>query len=366
MKKRIFYGITRKNFLTLATLGLCLAIVCISACKKEELVINGPPIQPRLPSVPYQYTNTINNNLTTLGRVLFYDRNLSLNNSIACGSCHIQAHGFADSKQFSVGLNNGLTARNASALINTGNSHTKFWDGRGTTDYTVADFMPVVNHVEMDIFNLNMLPNKLSGLSYYPALFNAAFGTSTITVSEISSALADFTGNLLSSNSRFDRGINSLTADEQLGWRLFNGKALCYNCHNGNNLDGYSSAYENIGLEVNYSDPGRGRITQMSGDVGKFKVPTLRNIALSAPYMHDGRYKTLREVIDHYSEGIQNSPNLSWVFRTGNNINNFDNTSPGSPVRLNLTDEEKKQLEAFLLTLTDVDFVADPRYSNPF
>jgi cytochrome c peroxidase len=359
MKKMV---LSRKNFLNMAVIICCLTIVFVTACKKEELVVNGPGAVPKLPSVRYHYAN-MDDSLATLGRVLFYDHNLSLNNAISCGSCHIQAHSFADNKALSIGLNNQPGTRNASTIINTGFNHSHFWDGRAA-DFDTAVFMPVENHGEMDIFNMNLLPAKLSNLSYYGALFTSAYGTKEITLPKIRTALAAFVSDLYSANSRFDTG--NLTAEEQNGWNLFTGKAMCYNCHNGNGFNGYGSDYENTGLDVNYVDAGRGKITKLTSDNGKFNVPTLRNIALSAPYMHDGRYTTLRQVIDHYSEGVQNSPNLSWALRAGVTGNNFSNASSLPPVRLNLTEQEKKELEAFLNSLTDLDFVTDPRYANPF
>ena len=351
-------------------LVVCLTSIFIASCHKKdsELVVNGPAPTPKLPSQLFQY-QSMNNSLATLGRVLFYDRNLSLNNAISCGSCHIQQYAFADNHQFSRGLNNGYTSRNASAILSSFN-HNKFWDGRAG-NFDTAVFMPVTNHLEMDVFNLNMLPEKLSYLSYYPDLFNSAFGTPEITVNGIRKALASFVGNLYSTNSKYDRG--NLTAIEQEGENVFHGNGRCYNCHSGPNFNGYQTAYENIGLDYTYPDKGRGNISHNSTDDGKFAVPTLRNIALSAPYMHDGRYKTLREVIDHYSDGIQDSKNLSWVFRDFSDAGNMMVSTIDSsnfyilPVSLpNLTENEKTALEAFLKTLTDVSFVADPKFSNPF
>ena len=382
--------LNHRKIVALMSITICLVIVLFSACMKKdnELVVNGPSATPNLPAQSYNYANG-DNNMATLGRVLFYDKNLSLNNAISCGSCHIQAHAFADNHQFSRGLNNVYSGRNASSIISTPN-HSHFWDGRAA-DFDTAVFMPVSNHAEMDMFNLNILPQKLAGLSYYPTLFNNAFGTSVITVSNIRTALAAFVRNLYSFNSKFDNnrdslgGIsNGLNAFELNGWQIFNGKGRCINCHNGNNLNGgdqsiyfnQQSTFENIGLEVNYTDNGRGKITSNTADNGKFNIPTLRNIALTAPYMHDGRYATLREVIDHYSEGIQDNPNLSFHFRDfpGNSTisNGFNFITPPSNfasypvVRLNLTEQEKKDLEAFLNALTDVNFIADPKYSNPF
>jgi cytochrome c peroxidase len=202
-------------------------------------------------------------------------------------------------------------------------------------------------------------------------------------------------GSISSWNSKFDHGNENFTAMELQGRNIFQGKGRCYNCHNGSDLNGYSTDYENIGLEVNYADKGRGKITQNANDDGKFIVPSLRNIELSAPYMHDGRFKTLREVIDHYSEGIQDSKNLSYTFRDLSGLPNSTIVRPNNPPntfvpdnlnslpnnqnpivsdnlnsfpvsKLNLTEDEKKALEAFLKTLTDVSFIADPKFSNPF
>jgi cytochrome c peroxidase len=363
----------RNNFLTLIVSVVCLTILLMSACTKKEdgLVMtgNGGATTPNLPATPYNYHVFMGDNLATLGRVLFYDRNLSLNNSISCASCHVQAHAFADNHTFSVGLNNGYTARNASALFGD-QSHNHFWDGRAA-NYDTAVFMPVMNHTEMDVFDVNLLPGKLSSQPYYGPLFTTAYGTPDITAVKIRQALATFTSAIVSVNSPFDNQWNGspLTITEQQGWTLFTGKAKCYNCHSGNNFNGYFSDYENIGLDVSYADIGRGRITKTPSDNGKFQVPTLRNIALTAPYMHDGRFKTLREVIDHYSEGIQNSPNLSSVFRDipipqTEGVLYDPSAYPVLPLRL--TEDEKKALEAFLNTLTDVSLVADPKFSSPF
>ncbi|MBI3502449.1 MAG: c-type cytochrome [Bacteroidetes bacterium] len=348
---------------------LCLFIFFTSCFKEKELKVNGSPAQPKLPAQPYQYFNG-DNDLATLGRVLFYDRNLSLNNSISCGSCHKQAFAFADNHQFSKGLDNGLTGRNASTVLSSP-EHNKFWDGRAA-NFDTAVFMPVMNKLEMHVFDLTILPPKLSMVSYYPDLFTKAYGTSEINVYRIRHALAAFAANLYSNNSKWDlqwQGI-PLSPLEQQGLTVFEGKGRCYSCHNGGDFNGYVSDYENIGLEVIYADKGRARITGNSTDDGKFAVPTLRNIELTAPYMHDGRYNTLREVIDHYDNAIQDSKNLSWVFRDFPSVDTASvvppNFSSFPVVKLNLTEDEKKALEAFLKTLTDVSFATDPKFSNPF
>jgi cytochrome c peroxidase len=367
----------QKKIVAQLSSGICFLIVLFSGCLKKDdplaSVIMGTSPTPKLPANTYSYEFG-ENAKATLGRVLFYDKNLSLNNAISCGSCHIQSRGFADKTQFSQGLNNGYTARNTSSLVSS-NFHSHFWDGRAD-NYEIAVFMPVMNHVEMNMFNLNILPEKLSHLPYYSALFQSAFGSPEITVDGIRQSIAWFVSSLTSHNSKYDRG--NLNAFEQNGQQIFHGKAKCYSCHNGQDLNGYGSDYEDIGLEVNYADKGRGKITNNTQDDGKFNVPTLRNIGLTAPYMHDGRYKTLRDVIDHYSDGIQDSPNLSWVFRnipsgffdSGGASSQFvdvQGSFPAFPVlSINLTETEKRDLEAFLNTLTDEQFVTDPRYSNPF
>lgn len=251
-----------------------------------------------------------------------------------------------------------------------------------------AVFMPVMNQLEMHIFNLNMLPDRLSKLSYYPELFENAYGDPEINIARIRTALSWFVKNFNSSNSKFDLswlGGAPLSALEQHGEDIFQEKARCYACHNSSNFNGYSTIYANIGLEVNYADKGQGNISHNNFDDGKFVVPTLRNIELTAPYMHDGRYKTLREVIDHYDHGIQDSKNLDYSLK---DFSAFENLSeeellalfdlnhdgeitenelpPANPIKLNLTEQEKQALEAFLKTLTDVNFITDPKYSNPF
>ena len=319
-------------------------------------------------SAPAPFTQNLyngwgNDSVSALGKALFYDKNLSLNNAISCGSCHIQSHAFADNHQYSRGLNNGYTSRNASAIFNNGQY---FWDGRaGNADTAV--FMPVMSHLEMNIYDLNILPAKLSALPYYAALFRAAYHSPGIDVYRIRRALASFVQSLNCVHTKFDD--QTLLPEEQQGEIIFEGKGMCYSCHN----DRYP-LFENIGLDVNYSDKGRGKITHYAGDDGRFKVPSLRNIAYSAPYMHDGRYATLREVIDHYSEGIENSPNLSWMFRDipADSLNDpffaLNDSHPGFPVKpLHLTEHEKHLLEVFLTSgMTDTQFLTDPKFSDPF
>jgi len=369
---------TRTQLFTFAAIAFLSGAMIITACQKEKdpLVVGGPQSAPNLPQQPYNYTFG-DDHLATLGRVLFYDKALSLNNTISCGSCHKQQHAFADNRRFSRGLFNGFTSRNSSMIFSgnatfmSGERH-KFWDGRaGSTDSAV--FMPVMNELEMHTFDLNLLPGKLSGIDYYPQLFENAFGSPEITVAGIRTALSSFVDNLVTMRSKFD--LDQMSALEHEGRELFEGKANCYGCHNGPDFNGYETHYQSIGLEVNYADQGRGYITNQEGDMGRFMVPTLRNIEHSAPYMHDGRFNTLRDVIDHYDHGVQDHRNLGWALRDIPEIF-FDTTTAETesevnlqafPVkRLNLSEHEKQALEAFLKALSDPEFLTDPRYSDPF
>ncbi len=307
----------------------------------------------------------------TLGRVLFFDRNLSINNSIACASCHHQVKGFSDDAQFSIGFNGETTRRNSMTLINSRyyQNGRFFWDERAET-LEEQVLMPIVDHIEMGL-PLDQLEIKLQAFDYYNILFEKAFGSSEVTSDRIALALSQFVRAIISVDSKFDEGlemvwpINDLTAlpdlpnftsQENLGLDIFfrgrNG-ASCFQCH-GTPLN-VNNAAKNNGLDVEYLDNGKGEITGNTSDNAKFKVSSLRSIARTRPYMHDGRFQTLMEVIDHYSEGVQAHPNLD----EGLKLN-------GQPLNLNLSIEEKEALLAFLNTFTDNVTASAEKYSNPF
>lgn len=321
------------------------------------------------PGVDAKKMNPADNPITdagaTLGRVLFYDKKLSFNNTVSCGSCHHQAEGFADSKKFSVGFEGQLTGRNANSIVNASMQSSYFWDGR---EVRLEDMVlkPINNHIEMGIDKIENLDKKLSGTSYYPELFNKAFGSTEISKVKISKALAQFLRSMVSFGSKADQSAN-LSAQEEKGFQIFINKANCDRCHAGANMRGYYEdlsiiggsvgAFANIGLDEKYSDKGLGAF--QAEKEGYFRVPTLRNIELTAPYMHDGRFGSLEEVVEHYNSGIKNHPLLSLELRS--------NWDPNSlPLKLNLTPEEKSDLVAFLKTLTDKKLLADERYSDPF
>jgi len=324
-----------------------------------------PPIvgQDNMPA-----TNITTDAGATLGRVLFYDKRLSTNQTISCSSCHQRDHGFSDSRKFSVGFNGGLTGRNAMGLSN-GRWYLRrhfFWDERANTLEDQV-LQPIQNAVEMGM-TLSALTNRLAAEPFYTNLFTLAFATPEITSDRISRALAQFVRSIVSTRSKYDAGIpigfSNFTAQENLGRQIFFGQvgnATCAACHGTDNFVPGPNINNN-GLEFPYVDKGLGGISGLAQDDGLFKVPSLRNIELSAPYMHDGRFATLEEVVEFYNSGVVNNPNLSPPLR----VPTPPGTPPGPPRRLNLTADQKAALVAFLKTLTDPNLANDPRLSDPF
>jgi len=302
------------------------------------------------------------NESATLGRVLFYDRNLSKNNAVSCASCHQQEKGFADDQALSIGFGNKKTIRNSMALANPVLNNSFFWDSR-ESDLETLVMEPIQNHIEMGISDINELAEKIKSIPYYKELYINAFGPNAMNIENTRTALSDFIKSTFKSDSRFDEGMHNDFEDyreiEKLGMALFFSNDLqCAGCHSGANFsapDGLGGAYggttqrgtTNTGLDASTSDPGR--------NDGSFKIPSLRNIALTAPYMHDGRFETLREALEFYNSGIQNHPNLDERLKKN-----------GSPLRMNLTYLELDALEAFLNTLTSQSIQTDDKLSNPF
>ena len=318
----------------------------------------------------------------TLGRVLFYDKALSANEQVSCASCHDQALAFSDDQAFSKGFAGQLTKRNSLSLASTPNFESSyngeannvlgipgqqaffFWDERA---HTIAEQskLTLEDDIEMGV-NIHELANKLEGIDYYRVLFKKAYGTETVSPEQITEALEEFINSFVSVQSRFDEGLNkqfspfdnfsNFTAQENLGKALFT--QHCGSCHSPD-FSSLVASTANNGLDLEYEDQGIGDLTGFAEQNGQFKIPFLRNIALTAPYMHDGRFQTLEEVINHYSEGIQDHPNLDFRLRQ-------DFLADEAPVRMNFSEEKKAALVAFLHTLTDYDFVQDERYSDPF
>jgi cytochrome c peroxidase len=317
--------------------------------------MQGP--EPFTPAYPSYFGSRIyipdDNPLTVqgaqLGRMLFYETALSAGDRVSCATCHRQELAFTDGKKFSAGVDGTLQPRNTMSLANLLWVRNFFWDGRAPGLEQQAE-VPLTNPHEMRQ-SLAVSAGKLQHKALYPPLFKAAFGSDTVTGQRIVQALAQFERTLISAGSRYDQylqGTYQPTPAEADGIALFYGKASCSHCHEGPKT--YGELFHNNGLDSVPRDPGRETITGQTYDRGRFRVVTLRNIGLTAPYMHDGRFPTLEEVIDHYSDHIESSATLSPFLR--------DN--------LKLTAEEKKDLLAFLKMLTDSAFITNPKFSNPF
>jgi cytochrome c peroxidase len=295
-----------------------------------------------------------NNPLTeegvSLGKKLFFDTILSGDETQSCSSCHSPSSAFSDESQFSVGIDNKLGKRNAMPIFNLAwNFDERFnWDGSQITLEEQA-FEPVRNEIELH-GDWMSIERKLQDHPEYPDLFLQAFGTSNIDSTLVTKAIAQFERTLISGNSKFDKHLLNqaeLTEAEANGFLIFSEEAKgdCFHCHGSENNPLWTdNQFHNNGLDTEFLDLGLGAITGDPNDNGKFKTPSLRNLKFTAPYMHDGRFATLDEVINHYSEGLQNSATIDPLMK---------NVAKGG---VQLTEKEKADLKAFLLTLSDNDF----------
>jgi cytochrome c peroxidase len=313
-----------------------------------------------------QFDNTPSDNPVTdagatLGRVLFYDTRLSANNTVACASCHHQKNSFAGPVRFSKGFEGKAVDRHAMSLVNLRYYPRGrfFWDERAPT-LEAQVLMPIQSKVEMGQ-DLKQLTALLAKDARYPELFKKAFGSKEITSFRVAKAMAQFLRSMVSCQSKFDEGMNQVlsvredfpnfTAQENRGKTLF--MQRCANCHLPRNQAAHFFMVQtfNNGLDEGFlkTDGGVGDITLRGLDLGRFKSPSLRNVALTAPYMHDGRFTTLEQVIDHYSKGVKQHPNRDGRVRSFN----FDAG-------------QKASLVAFLRTLSDEQFTTDRKFSDPF
>lgn len=377
------FELMKNPILSFLSVAACAAIL-VAGCKKDEklpykdqqLKLPATTFNYAKPDVPDHFRGVVTTSKfgvtdegATLGRVLFYDKKLSKNNSTACASCHLQANAFADVSRGSLGFDGGITSRNSMSIVNVAMQKEFFWDLRETELESMV-LKPIKNHIEMGVEDLDKLEVKLAGTDYYADLFKAAYGDSEVTSERIADAMSQFLRSMMSTNAKVDEGHiqPQLTAQEQEGMNLFFGQALCSSCHGGRNFneafvglrDTLPSFYNdgrpraNIGLDMDYADAGMGANT--TGAEGVFKVPSLRNVSLTGPYMHDGRFATLMDVVNHYNSNIQKHDNLDPRLRDWE----------GNPWRLNLNDQQKQALVAFLNTLTDNSLVNDEKFSNPF
>ncbi len=399
----------KKNFLFSLLLGL---VLFFAACKKdakfdyyyysaEDYALLSQYLN--LPEIPHDFslkspsafgniqTTPPDPDLATLGRVLFYDKNLSKDGTISCGSCHKQEYAFGDNAAVSKGVFDRSGDRNSIALMSVTSFASQygtdlngptgkrfFWDNRAETA-PAQSRGSMTNPKEMDM-SMAEIVAAVEAQPYYAPLFKKAFDDTNVSEDRVTQAIAEFVNSIGSLNSRFDlaakanqdKGLfdvvnlpfSDFSVQENKGKSLY--MLHCGSCHGFDQVNlptatgpnGFPIVLDHTsnGLDADPVDKGVGAFTGRSEDQGTFKVPSLRNIAKSAPYMHDGRFNTLEEVVEHYNSGIQPHVNLNPLLR------DLD----GSPKRLNLSNDDKQALVAFLKTLTDDKVLADVRFSNPF
>ena len=351
-------------------LFICIVLLTFS-CKKDRAEYQATPYILDVPShfpimeIPSDNPMTIEG--VELGRYLFYETKLSGDNSMSCASCHALNRSFSDSNQFSVGIDGLYGSRHSMALINLGWDDFFTWDGRASSiEEQILE--PVPNPVEMHQEWKSAVLKLNSDVNYRNRFFRA-FGEGGIDSNKVSKAIAQFIRTMISSSSKYDvmykyenalpltsyeqSILQNIDTEEWGGYDLFkslNG-ADCFHCHNGPLMR--VKKFSNNGLDATFTDLGRGGVTGNNNDNGKFKVPTLRNIEYTAPYMHDGRFATLDEVIEHYSSGIHVSSTIDPL---------IEFSSQGG---VQLDAQEKYLLKKFLLTLSDDSFINNPNFMNP-
>ena len=355
---------------------LCFFIV-LASCNPYEPEF---PVAPAYEATPYNLVipalfppmdipadNPLTVEGVALGRYLFWEKNLSADGTQSCGSCHLPEHGFSDPNQFSTGITGAQGNRQSMALVNLGWAYNYFWDGRSRTlEEQVLE--PIINPIEMNN-TWDAALDALRSNPIYSQMFYAAYGSNDITRDKAAKAMASFLRTMISANSKFDReraGQYSFSLLEETGFNLFLtegglnpntgqpwGGADCFHCHGPAGMQIGDYLMHNNGLDAQFqSDPGLAAVTANPLDSGRFKTPTLRNIELTAPYMHDGRFATLNEVIAHYNTGGQVSTT----------IDPFMEAAGGG---LFLDEVDELAIIAFLKTLTDTSFINNPAFSDP-
>jgi len=349
-----------------AYLFFIFSLLLLFSCKKDkpEVVYTPTPVELKIPEIfkdkilppVIPEDNPMTKEGIALGNKLFHDPILSEDHTLACASCHRQSSGFTNNQRFAKGVVKKEVKRNTIPLFNTAwNFYEEYtWDGHANSieivaEHTITDPLEMHNTWEAAIEDLN-------ADSEYPELFEKAFGAKEITKELASKAIAQFIRTINSGNSKFDKyllGKAELTYDERMGYQIFEAeeKGDCFHCHGSiENPLWTDSRFHNNGMDSVFEDYGLEYVTGLKSDRGKFKTPTLRNLKYTAPYMHDGRYATLDEVIDHYSEGLVFSPSIDPLMKSA---------YKGG---VHLTEKEKKQLKAFLLSLSDEELINNPEY----
>lgn len=333
---------------------IALAFICFTliACEQDLPVFVYQPtyitldIPSDLPTPNLPKNNPLTEEGVALGKKLFHDPILSGDNTQSCADCHLQANGFSDPNRFSEGVTGALGDKNASSIINAAWNTSHFWDGRAESLEEQA-LGPVTNPIEMNSDSWNQVIEELKSTKEYPPLFQAAFNTFNFDSTHVAMAIAQFERTLISSNSKFDK-ISRLemayTPSEWRGREIFTTeKGDCFHCHSAPLFT--DNDFHNNGLDEDENlKEGRASVTGEQWDKGKFKTPTLRNIELTAPYMHDGRFSSLEEVVEHYNSGGKESSTLDPLMKN-------------EGIGLGLTSQEKEDLVNFLKTLTDTAFI---------
>lgn len=357
-----------KKYTILSVLSLFVMFIFNTCNKDNELVKDDTPYQlnyGNFPAPQIAQDNPLTIQGVALGRKLFYESALSKDGSQMCATCHVQENAFTDLDQFSTGVDGFLGGRQSMAIFNMAwHENEFFWDGRAHLLRDQA-LLPIQDSLELNETLANVIA-KLQNLPYYKDQFVRAFGSEEITALKISLALEQFMLTIVSNNSKYDKylaGEVALSTSELRGEELFFAEyneffpnvsgADCAHCHGGFNFE--NDDYMNNGLDIDadFEDLGRFNATGDPADNAKFKVPSLRNIELTPPYMHDGRFTTLEEVVEHYNSGIHNSSTVDPT------VLNTQNTG------LMLSSQDKADLVAFLKTLTDQSITTDPAFSDP-
>lgn len=345
-------------------LQVVLLCLVLAGFKAERPALYHFPDLRYFPAMPAAAANPVTVEGAQLGRYLFYDPILSRDSNLSCASCHRQSNAFSDAPfAFSKGFNNILQVRNTPPLFNLAWYPALFWDGR-VNSLEEQVFHPVRSAAEMQM-DWNAVAVRVNRSPFYKAKFNIVFPGEVIDSTLIAKAIAQFERTLLSYRSKYDsalRGRAFFTPDEVAGFEIVNDmtRGDCLHCHTtdadalGTTLGFSNNGLDKAVLQDDYIDKGRGQVTGLPADNGKFKIPSLRNLAYTAPYMHDGRFKTLEEVMDFYSEGVK--PGI-------NTDSKMEFAHSGGP---HLSAGDKQKIIAFLKTLDDHEFVTDTMFSNPF
>ena len=353
------------------SLTLLSVILILISCTSDDEVVAVYDATPYSFTFPENFGDPelpLDNVLTIegvkLGKMLFYEKALSKDGTQSCASCHVQGDGFSDKNRFSRGVDGFLGNRQAMPIFNLAWHKTGFfWDGRAAT-LRVQSLLPIQDPIEMHE-TLENVVSKLSADKNYTDQFVRAFGTSDINSTKLSLALEQFMMSIVSFDSKYDQflaGKLSLTESEERGRKLFFTEynpffpelsgADCAHCHSGPNFENGEFMNNGLDTDANFKDIGREKVSNLAADRATFLIPSLRNIAQTAPYMHDGRFQTLEEVVDHYNSGVKMSSTVSPLIL------------PTIAKGLLLNAEDKKDLVNFLKTLSDTNFLTNPAYAK--